>query len=106
MGGVIPRYDDYMYFYLTSDLYMNFDKMTYAYMKLAAFFGMFVGATLYATCLKTISIRTMMVIACMINFFSAIGQVTFLKGYYLGMPPALMYGFVELISDAFSQGFI
>merc|ERR1719232_529537 len=106
MGGVIPRYDDYMYFYLTSDLYMDFDKLTYAYMKLAAFFGMFVGATLYATVLKSISIRTMMIIACMINCLSAVGQVVFLKGWYAGMHPALFYGFVEQISDSFSQAFI
>lgn len=80
--------------------------MTYAYMKLAAFFGMFVGATLYATVLKSISVKTMMIIACMINFLSAVGQVVFLKGYYMGIHPAIFYGIVELISDSFSQAFI
>jgi len=106
MGGVIPRYDDYMYFYLTDESGMGFSKMTFAYLKLASFFGMFVGAMVYVTWLKVYSIRTMMIISCFINFIASCGQVVFLKGYYFGMNPAIFYGIVELISDTFSQAFV
>jgi len=105
-GAVVPRYEEYMYFYLTNENYMQFSKMTYAYLKMASFFGVILGSALYSMFLKHLSIRWMMALACSVNVVASIGQTLFLKGYYLGMNPVVFYGIVELISDSFIQAFV
>ena len=96
-----------MYFYLTDEAKgLGFSKMTYALTRMASFMGMFIGAVVYAHCLKSLSIRWMMVIASFINFFASLGQVVFIRGFYFGLSPAWAYGFIELISDSFSQAFV
>ena len=72
-GAIIPRYEEYMYYYLTNESYMGFSKMTYAYLKLVSYLGVFVGAAIYIFFLKNLSIRTMMAIACVINGLAALG---------------------------------
>ena len=58
---------------------MGFSKMTYAYLRLMAFLGVFLGAGLYIFFLKNLSIRAMMALACFIKFLASLGQVLFLK---------------------------
>ena len=72
-GALFPRYDDYMYFYLTDKSQVGFSKFTYGMLRLASFVGIFVGAFVYNFFLKHLSIRTHMVIASFINLVSAIG---------------------------------
>lgn len=106
-GAVVPRYDDYLYFYLTDEEQgVGFSKMTYAYTKMASFIGIFIGAFVFVQFLYDWSIRRMMVLACVINFIASCGQVAFLLGFYGGMKPAVFYSLVELISDSFSQAFL
>ena len=47
-----------------------------------------------------------MALACCVNFVASIGQTLFLKKFYLGLPPEIFYGFVELISDSFIYAFV
>ena len=106
LGVVIPRYDDYMYFYLTSDKYADFSKFTYAIIRMTSFFGSGIGIACFNSFCKEVSIKIMMVMACIINVLSALGQIMFLKGVYLGMKPVIFYALVEMVSDAFSFAFL
>ena len=72
-GGLFPRYDDYMYFYLTDESQVGFSKFTYGMLRLASFAGIFIGAFAFSLFLKHLSIRTLMVIASFINLLSALG---------------------------------
>ena len=101
LGSIVPRYDEYMYYYLTDESYMGFSKMTYAYQRMASLIGVIIGAGLFSLFLKNLPIRTMMALACLVNFIASIGQTLFIKGYYFGLNPAWLYGIIELISDAF-----
>jgi len=105
-GAVVPRYDDYMYFYITSEKYANMSKFTYGILRLVSHFGSLIGVFAYSYFCKNTSIKIMMVIASFINFIAAIGQLMFLKGIFLGMNPAVFYGIVELVSDAFAIAFV
>ena len=74
--------------------------------RMASFGGIAIGVICFSCCLKHLPIRTTMIIANLINCLAAIGQILFLKEIYLGMNPAIFYGIVEMISDAFSMAFI
>ena len=104
-GAIVPRYDDYMYFYITSEDGSNFSNFTYGMLKLASFFGSLLGVVVYTSCLKHSPIRSMIILANCIDFVSGAGTLMFLRRVYLGMEPVIFYGFVQLISDAFSMSF-
>ena len=72
-GAIIPRYEEYVYYYLTDESEMGFSKMTYAYLKLASFFGVFLGAGCYIFFLKNLPIRAAMALACVVNAVSSMG---------------------------------
>ena len=69
----MPRYEEYIYFYLTDESGVGFSKMTYAYTKLASYIGIVIGALVYVALLKHVPIKTMMIIASVINFISSCG---------------------------------
>ena len=75
--------------------------MTYAYLRLASFVGVFIGVGVYVQFLRNLPIRTMMTITCLINFLAACLQVIFLRGFYFGFRPDICYGLIEMISDSF-----
>ena len=62
-----------MYYYLTDESEMGFSKMTYAYLRLASFFGIFLGAGCYIFFLKHLPIRAAMALACVVNAISSMG---------------------------------
>ena len=51
-GALLPRYDDYVYFYLTDEKYLGVDKMTYGIIKVLSFLGTFIGVVFYSQFMK------------------------------------------------------
>ena len=104
-GGLLPRYDDYVYYYLTDEKYLGVDKMTYGLIKVLSFLGTFIGVVVYSYFFKQTPIRTLMVIATSLNVLSGILMTIFLKEIYFGINPLVFVGLVQMFSDAFSMAF-
>jgi len=72
-GSIVPNYEDYLYYYLTKDEGAGFSKFTYSMLRMASFFGVFLGALCYSLCFQNIGIRTHLVIASLLDVVANVG---------------------------------
>ena len=105
-GALLPRYDDYVYFYLTDEKYLGINQMTYGIIKVLSFLGTFIGVIIYSQFMKQKSIKDLMVITTILNVVSGTLMTIFLKQIYFGIQPLVYFGTVQLFSDAFSMAFM
>ena len=96
--GLIPSFGEYMYFYQIDVL--GFSNQTYAFLQLIGFVGIFLGSLLFKSASKLLGMRAMIVIACLVNFIGAIGQLLFVRGVTLGMSPFAFISIINLFTDA------
>ena len=75
LGALVPSFLDYFYYYSTE--IAGITKFQYAMVSLVSYICMFIGTVCYNACLKTNEIRSMMVLACIINLFGAVSSLLF-----------------------------
>lgn len=99
-SGIYPNFVDYMYFYLTSADHIGMSTQAYGVIRMLEYLGQFIGAVVYALCLKNLSLRTHLGLAALIMVLEALGNLAFCKGLYFGLPPEVYYGIVMLFGDS------
>ena len=69
--GTIPQFKEYMYYFQINEV--GFDNTEYAYLQVFAFIGILFGSLIYKGAATYLEIRSMVVLACVINTLGSLG---------------------------------
>ena len=64
------------------------------------------GAAAFALFLKNLPFKIHMIIACFIHLLESLGNLSFISGFYFGMPPVVFYAIVMFLGDSFIMSFV
>ena len=84
---------------------LGFSNWDYAKLRLISFIGIFFGSLVFKCASQLLGIRAMLVIACVVNFIGALGQLFFVKGIMFGIDPFIFISMVNFFTDTVAFAF-